>query len=179
MLESLDILILIALAIGVVRGFMTGAVRQVISFIGIIISIVLAIELMNPVGRLAGNALGVAESLQPALGLLAVFLIIQIGLFFAVRAVESVVKTFRLSTVNRVLGGAAGMAKTALILSVVFIGLAHLEVPERENRENSILYAPIAGALPATWDYVSAHLPRMKSLSDRLGEQARQVIDES
>ena len=179
MLESLDILILIALAIGVVRGFMTGAVRQVISLIGIVISIVLAVELMNPVGRLAGNALGVTEGLQPALGLLAVFLIIQILFFFVVRAVETVVKTFRLSTVNRILGGAVGMAKAALVLSVVFIGLAHLEIPERENREESFLYAPIADALPAAWDYVSTHLPRVKSLTDRLGAEARQVLDES
>lgn len=178
MLGSLDILILLALAIGVVRGFMTGAVRQVISFIGMVISIVLAIELMNAVGRLVGDALGVTEALQPALGLLAVFLIIQILLFFVVRAVESVVKTFRLSTVNRLLGGFAGMVKAALVLSVIFIGLAHLDVPEEENREESLFYAPIASALPTAWDYLSTQLPRMKSLSDRLGEQARQVLDE-
>ncbi len=178
MLQSLDILILLALAVGVLRGFMTGAVRQIISFIGIVIAIVLAVELMNPVGRLVGNAIGVSEALQPAIGLLAVFLIIQIVLFFVVRAVESLVKTFRLSAVNRLLGGMAGLAKAALILSVLFIGLAHLDIPEAENREESLLYEPIAGVLPAAWDYVSTHLPRVKSLSDRLGAQARQVLDE-
>ncbi len=178
MLQSLDILILLVLAIGAVRGFVTGAVRQVVSFIGIVVSIVLAIELMSPVGRLVGDVLGVSEALQPALGLLAVFLIIQILLFFVVRAIESVVKTLRLSTVNRLLGSVAGVAKAALILSVIFIALAHLEVPEREKREESAFYAPIAGALPTAWDYVSTQIPRFKSLTDRLGENARQVLDE-
>lgn len=178
MLQSLDILILLALAIGLVRGSMTGAVRQIISFIGIIVSIVLAVELMNPVGRVVGEALGVSVPFWPALGLLAVFLVVQIALFFVVRAIEAVVKTFRLTIVNRILGAAAGVAKAALILSVIFIGLAHFDVPEQENREGSVLYGPIAGALPVAWDYMAQHLPRAKSLTDRLGEQARQVLDD-
>lgn len=177
MLQSLDILILLALGIGVVRGFMTGAVRQIVSFFGILIAIILAVQLMNPVGRMIGTALGASDALYPAIGLLAVFLLVQIVLFFVVRAVESAVKTFRLSTVNRMLGGAAGLAKAALILSLFFLGLAHFNIPEEDNRQNSVLYDPVASALPATWDYVAEHLPRIKSLSDRLGEKARTTLE--
>lgn len=176
--QFLDILIIVALAIGVVRGFMTGAVRQVFSFIGLLIAIILAVELMNPVGHMVGEVFGVTEALQPALGLLAVFLAVQIVLFFVVRAVEAVLTTLRLTTVNRMLGGVTGLAKAALILSVVFIGLAHLEIPERENRQESVLYGPVAGTLPAAWDYVSTQLPRMKSFTNRLGEQARLVLED-
>ncbi len=170
-------LILLALAIGILRGVMTGAVRQVMSFLGTIVAIIFAVELMNPVGGIVGSALGMPDGFHPAVGLLVVFLVLQIILFFVVRATEALIKVFRLNTANRVVGGVVGLGKAALLLSVLFVILAFFDVPEREDRRTSTLYPLIAGVLPVTWDFVSERLPVIKSLSDRMGREAREVLE--
>lgn len=177
MLQTLDIVILLALALGLVRGLMTGAVRQVISLIGILISVVLAVELMDDVGRYLGDVLGITGPLQPLAGLLTVFLILQVVFFFVIRAVEKVIHTLRLSVVNRMLGGAVGVVKAMLVLSLIFIGLAYVEIPGDESREQSALYTPVASSLPAAWDFVATQLPRVQSLSEKLGEEVRGVLE--
>lgn len=176
-LNSLDFLILLALVVGVVRGFMTGAVRQVVSIVGVIVAVFLSIELMNPVGRLIGSALGLSEGFHAVLGLIVVFVLIQIGAFFVTRTIESVIKAVKLNAVNRALGGAVGLGKAALLLSVLFVVLAFFDIPQRENRQISLLYPYVAGVLPVTWDYVSERLPLIKSLSDQIGTEAREVLE--
>ena len=177
-LHSLDILIILALAIGVVRGVLTGAIRQIVTFVGTALAIILAIELMNPVGSMLGEAVGLSERFYPVAGLLAVFLIVQIALLFAGRALETVIKAVRLNAANRLAGGIVGLGKTALLLSILFIVLAFFDFPKEESRVASAFYSHVAGVLPVTWDYVSEHLPRVKSFSDHIGREVRAVIDE-
>lgn len=177
-LNSLDILIMFALSLGVVRGLMTGAVRQIVSLVGTIFAIILAIELMNPVGSIIGSALGLSDGFSPVIGLFVVFAAVQIVVFFVVRAIEAAIKAVKLNTANRAIGGVVGLGKGALILSILFVALAFFDVPERENRDESTLYAPVAGVLPTTWDFVSGRLPQVKSMSDRLGSEAREVLSD-
>ena len=179
MFETLDIVIFLALALGLVRGLMTGAVRQVVSFVGILISIVLAVELMSTVGAFLGKHLGIGGPLQPLAGLLTVFLVLQVVFIFVTRAIERVIHTLRLSVVNRVVGAGVGVAKAGLVLSLIFIGLAYVEIPAQESREQSVLYTPVASSLPVAWDFVSSQLPRVQSLSDQLGEEVRGVLEGS
>lgn len=175
-LGSLDILIAIVLIAGLVRGVMTGAVRQVVSFLGTVVAIILSLELMGPVGSAAGRMVPVSESFEPALGFVVVFVVIQLGLIFAVRLVEAGIKVLRLSPVNRLVGAAVGSCKAALILSVIFLVLSFFDVPEKENRDESALYAPVASVFPATWDYAARHLPAIRNLSDRFGKDVEQAL---
>lgn len=177
-LHSLDILILLALAFGIVRGFMTGAIRQVVTLIGTVLAIILAVELMNPVGSAVGAVVGLSERFYPVAGLLAVFLTVQIAVLFAARALESLVKVVRLTIVNRAAGAIVGLGKAALVVSIIFVVLAFFDVPEQDKREASLLYHDVAGVLPTTWDYVSEQIPKVKSMSDRMGREARAVLEE-
>lgn len=177
-LESLDILIAVALIVGVVRGVATGAVRQIVSFFGTVVAIVLAFQIMRPVGGALDSVLPVSESLQPVVGFVVVFLAIQVALIFVVRLIETGIKVFRLSPVNRIVGAVVGACKAALILSVVFLVLGFFDVPEEENRDASVLYAPVATVFPATWAYAARHLPMIRNLSDRFGKEVEEALSE-
>lgn len=176
--ESLDIIIAVALIAGLVRGVMTGAVRQVVSFAGTIAAIVLSLELMNPIGRLIDGIVPMSDAIAPTVGFVVVFLSIQIVLLFAVRLIEAVIKAFRLTPVNRMVGAGVGACKAALILSVAFMVLGLFEVPERENRDASVLYEPVASVFPVTWDYAARHLPMIRNLSDRFGKEVESVLSD-
>jgi len=175
-LEELDILIALVLVVGLVRGVATGAVRQVVSLLGTVAAIVLSLELMSTVGGAVREIVPVPESFEHAAGFIVVFLVIQIVLLFAVRLIEASIRVFRLTPVNRLVGGVVGAGKAALLLSVLFLVLGFFEVPAQGDREESVLYVPVASVFPVTWDYAARHLPRIRNLTDRFGKEVDHVI---
>lgn len=175
-LESLDVLIILVLAVGVLRGVTTGAIRQVVSFVGTLVAIVIGLELMGVVGRLVGQLFGLSDALQPAVGFLVIFITIQIALVAGVRLLEAAVKMFKLNPLNRLAGAVIGAAKAVLILSVLFLVLGFFNVPEEENRNNSVLYEPVALVFPTAWNYAAEYLPYMRSLSDKFGKEVESVL---
>jgi membrane protein required for colicin V production len=176
-MQSLDIVILLVLAGGLIRGFSTGVVRQVAGIVGIILTFVVAITLMRPVGLVVSASTGIPEGWAPIAGFLVIFLALQIMLFIAVRFIETVVGALRLTVVNRLLGSAFGAFKAALLLSVAFLVLSFAEVPGRESRASSALYGPVASVLPGTWDAVSQHLPEVQRLSERFRQHVEATVD--
>ncbi len=172
----MDVLIVLVVMIGVLRGVTTGAVRQVVSLLGTIVAIVLGLELMHVVGGIVGAVLGAGELIQPALGFIIVFAVLQIVLLIASRLLEAVLKALKLNPLNRVAGAVLGGLKAVLILSVVLLMLGFFDMPDPENREASVLYEPVAAVFPATWDHVARYLPYMQELSDKFGREIEEVL---
>ncbi len=172
-LAALDWFILVILTGGLIRGFVVGAVRQVASIAGLIVAFFLSVQLMHPIGALIVSSLGLSEAVGPIAGFVVIFVGVQL-LFLAVsRLLEQVIDTLSLSLVNRAAGGALGGFKAALLLSVLFLVLGGMEVPSREAREQSVLYAPVAVALPKTLDAASPYLPAAEKASETFGESAQ------
>lgn len=169
-LNTLDLLILAALAIGMVRGFWTGVIRQLASLVGLLLAFLLALRLMAPVGVMIVESLSLSEQLAPVLGFIAVFLVVQIAVFALARTIEKLVGVLHLGVINRVAGGLFGGAKAALLVSVLFLVLATFETPSEQTRQTSQLYEPVAGVLPRAWDAAADYWPRIQHLAEKFNE---------
>ena len=169
----LDILIAVGLLIGLGRGLSTGAVRQIVGLAGTVLAIVLALELMHPVGNAIGGILGAGASIVPILGFIVVFAAVQLALYVLAKIIETSLKMLRLSMLNRAAGAVFGLCKAALLMSVLFLVLNFFNVPNSQNREVSVLYGPVAAVFPATWDFAARQFPAVRDLSDRFGEEVR------
>lgn len=165
----LDLVILAVLCIGAVRGYMTGLVRQVASLIGFVVSFIVAVQLMGGIGHIAEISLGISPRVAPLVGFILSFMALQVAIFAGVRMIESLVGALKVSFLNRLAGGALGALKGALALGVVFLVLAYAGVPGEASRNDSVLYAPVAGVVPVVWNYAAEHLPRIRTLSEQFG----------
>lgn len=172
----LDWFIVVALGGGLVRGLMVGAIRQVASIAGLILSFILAVQLMRPIGGLTVDSIGLSASTAPLVGFVVVFTGVQLVVIALARLLEAAVESLHLSFANRAAGGALGAFKAALILSVLFLITTHVGVPDATSQSKSTLYAPVASVLPGTWDYVAAYLPAMRQASDAFGREVRPRI---
>lgn len=172
-LAALDWFILIVLAGGLIRGFMVGAVRQVASIAGLVVSFFLSVQLMHAVGGLIVVSLGLSEAVGPIAGFVVIFVGVQLLFLALSRLLERVLETLSLSLVNRAAGGALGGFKAALLLSVLFLVLSGMEMPSSQVRKQSMLYAPVATALPKTLDAASPYLPAAKRASETFGRTVR------
>ena len=169
-MNTLDLIILGFLGGGIVIGIRSGLIKQVLGFVGLLLAFLLGYQLMEPAGALVRDSLGLSPDIAPLLGFALVFLAVQVLVFAAVRMIEALVGVLRLSSVNRLLGGAVGAAKAALVLSVAFVVLAGMHVPSEDTRKESRLYMPVASVLPEAWAYAEALFPQLESLADRFGE---------
>lgn len=168
-MNSVDIVIIIALLVGVVRGFSSGIIRQVAGIVGIVLSLLFALHLMGPLGDQFSETTGWATGFTAVLAFLVVFVAIQIGMFFAARLIDRVVGLLRLTILNRVAGGIFGGLKAALLVSVFLIILRVLGLPSEDARRSSVLYEPVASLVPETWDVAARHLPAVKQFSNEFG----------
>lgn len=165
-LATLDWFILIVLAGGLIRGFMVGAVRQITSLAGLALAFLLSVQFMHPVGGLVVSTFGFSEAMGPIIGFIVIFVGVQLLFMVLSRLLEQVLETLSLTLVNRAAGGALGGFKAALLLSVLFLVLSGVNMPSEDTRQQSVLYGPVAKALPKTLEAASPYVPAAKRASD-------------
>ncbi len=177
-MSALDIFILVSLAAGIFHGFTTGVIRQVSSVVGLIFGFLVALQLMGPVGEALTELMGVSDKFGPVVGFIFVFVAFHLAVILLVKFFETVLDILKLTTANRVLGGFAGALKAGLILSILFMALAYAGVPDGLSRSESVLYKPVAGALPVTWDVVRAVFPEVEELSEKFVKKVEEQVDD-
>lgn len=177
MLSGLDWLIIVVLIVGLIRGYMIGAVRQVASLLGLVVAFFFSVEFMGIVGGSIVAALGLSQSLAPLAGFTVIFLGIWAIFLILSRLVERLVDTLSLTPLNRAAGSAVGAFKTALLMSLLFLVLTGLEMPDQRTRKQSALYYPVARLLPATIEATEAWFPAAKDAADQLGRRVRSEVE--
>ena len=170
-MSLLDLIILLVLAFGVIRGYGTGVIRQVVGIAGLVVAFALALQCMEAAGALVARSLAVSETIAPLVGFVLVFLAVRVVVFGVARVAETVTEALRLSLLNRLAGGVAGALQAALLLSLVFLILDPLGVPGTAERQDARFYAPVAAALPEAWDYAAARWPRLEKASEKFSRR--------
>lgn len=165
-LALLDWFILAVLAGGVVRGFVVGAVRQIMSIIGLVVAFGMAVQFMHPVGSVVVSSLGLSEAVAPLAGFIVVFGGVQVLFFGVSRLMEGLLDVLALTLLNRAAGGALGAFKAVLLLSVLFLVLSGMDMPDEEARQASVLYTPVTQALPHTLNAASPYLSEADRVAD-------------
>jgi membrane protein required for colicin V production len=132
---------------------------------------------MRSVGALIVSSLGLSDSLAPLAGFTVLFLGVYLVFMAVSRFLEHALESLSLSVLNRAAGSVVGAFKAALLLSLLFLILGGLELPEQETRTASTLYSPVAQLLPQAIDATSEWFPAAKEAADQLGRQVRSEIE--
>ena len=176
-MNTLDLLILIGLAGGLIIGLRSGLIKQALSFVGMLVAFVLSLHLMTPGGEMAAGSLGISEDIAPLVGFVLVFLLVQVAVFGLTKLLEAVIGALKLSWANRLLGGGVGAFKACLVLSVVFLVFGFLNVPSEDTRNESAFYAPVSTMLPTAWGFVSDTFPQVAKVSEQFGKKAQEETE--
>lgn len=179
-IHVLDLLIAIAVAGAIYIGFRTGAIRQVFGFAGVIVAFVAGYLYMHPAGDVVVSILNIGYSIAPLMGFIAIFALVQLTFVAAIRVLEGIFGVLKLTVLNRLAGGALAAGKAVLLLSIVFLALGTVDIPEPEARTGSVLYEPVASALPSAWSYVSSEVLTTEEFVEAFRMQLeRRVADRS
>lgn len=142
----IDLVIIIILAGCLIEGFLRGLIKELIGVVSVALGIYIA--------RLYGDDMsiwlkeweipaGIADALAYAL----VFAAISAAVSFAAHVLSELVQMARLSTLNRIFGGVAGLVKGLIVVLIVVFGISKIDqykpVLSPKTRAASKLYEPM------------------------------------
>ncbi|GHV56042.1 hypothetical protein FACS1894182_01800 [Bacteroidia bacterium] len=154
----LDIAIIVCIVIGLIKGLSDGFVKQLVSFIALILAIVFAGQISVPVKSfLLRYITGTAVSPQviTALCYIIAFVLIILLMSLLGKIIDVAIKLSPAKSLNILLGGLFGMFIWTLSLSIIFNLFAVFDsgstILPKHVQEKSILYYPVKSVLPAIY----------------------------
>ena len=154
----IDIVILVALGVGTVIGFMKGGVRQLASLIGLLVGLFVARALYPRVAEWIAPAIGTSMTVACVIGFFMIW--IAIPLLFSVLGsfLTQALNAIHLGCINRWMGAALGAIKYFLVIGM-FIQLIQFVDPTNKlisetTQKESVLYTPI-------YDITSLFIPEI------------------
>lgn len=150
-MSIIDIIISVVVLLGVYRGFMAGMIKTAFSLISWLVALVSASKLAKSVQVFF---IGFHDSpvLQLAMSFVFVFLVVLLILQLVIWAFQKAFSALKLDIINKLagglLGGAVGLLKILVVLSIASPLLMRFEMWERSPLAQGLLpLAPVAKTL--------------------------------
>lgn len=169
-MSAFDILLLIPLGVGAVKGFQRGLVLEVASLVAFVLGAVGGLALLNDAIPLVRHYVGEAFGLLPLVAFLLVFVAIVWGVHLLGSFVKKAVHLTPLGVLDNVGGGAVGVLKWVLGLSLLLhgIGLSGLQLIAPNLAANSQVLPLVREATPVALQIVGFVMPFASTLLVKL-----------
>lgn len=169
-MSAFDLLLLLPLGIGAVKGYRRGLVLEVASLLAFVLGAVGGLALLNDAIPLVRHYVGEAFGLLPLVSFLLVFAAIVWGVHLLSGFIKTAVHLTPLGVLDNLGGAASGVLKWVLGLSLLLhgIGLAGLNLVSPGLVAESQVLPWVQQATPVALQVVSFVLPFAGTLLERL-----------
>lgn len=155
-MQTIDIIIAVLLAIGLIGGLRDGAVKQVAGLAGLIGGLLIGRAFYMPVGEWLIAAFGMSAEVAHITAFILILIVVPLLFSLVGWLVSKILHVICLGWVNRLLGGAVGVLKYALFVGVIITGIEFFDKDDAlisaSNKEASVLYYPIHQATGIFFD---------------------------
>jgi membrane protein required for colicin V production len=166
----LDLLLLLPLAVGTVKGYRRGLVLEAVSLLAFVLGVVGGLSLLSAAVPVVRSYLGELFGLLP----LVAFLLVLVGIMWGVHLLGGLLKTAvhltPLGVLDHLLGGAAGALKWLLGLSLLLHGttLAGVHLLAPSLTAGSVVLPWVQKATPLALQLTAYALPFAHNLLAKL-----------
>ena len=160
----IDIFLYGGLLVGAYYGFRGGFVKKLFNLLALIASVVIATQLMEPVGDML-NGIGIPIPAAYVFGFALVNIVLMVIAILLYRRFggSGVAKS-----TSQFLGVVVGIIEGSIVISLVLLALRVFEFPGKSTRDESLLYKPLVNAAPKTFDFLRSYLPGAGSFKEEL-----------
>lgn len=155
-MNSLDIYLILPIAIGFVFGLFKGLIKELTSLVAIVLGIYGAKLFAPLMASILINGFDFSPATANPLAYIILFIAIGVGLLFLANALNKIFNSLSLGGLNKLLGGLFGALKYALIVSVllnVFDALdSKFSLMKQQTKDYSIAYKPLMKFGPKLWE---------------------------
>ena len=143
-MSAFDILVVVILAVGLIRGYKRGFLSQLAGLVGLVAGLLIARALYISAGEYLAVKVGTSVMLGQVLAFFLIWIAVPMILSLIANLLTKALQVVCLDFINRLLGAVLGGMKYLLLLSLLLQLVAFVdpkgEVVPRETMENSELY---------------------------------------
>ena len=143
-MSAFDILVVVILAVGLIRGYKRGFLSQLAGLVGLVAGLLIARALYISAGEYLAVKVGTSVMLGQVLAFFLIWIAVPMILSLIANLLTKALQVVCLDFINRLLGAVLGGMKYLLLLSLLLQLVAFVdpegEVVSRETMENSELY---------------------------------------
>ena len=164
----IDIILLVLLGFGAVKGFRQGFIVEIFSFFAFFIGLFVALEFTIPVSLYLFGSSSFFD-----IGAIVVFIGLFVLLSFLIklgaRAIKNIVDFTFFGTLDNTFGAIAGVLKSAFILSIILwvFDSVGFDLVDRYSH-GTVIFPYIVGIGPTVFGWLSGLLPFIKDLIDTM-----------
>ncbi len=146
-MNTIDIIILVLLGIGMVVGFMKGLLKQLASVIGLIAGLLVARSLYGMVGEKLAPQIGTSVTVAQVISFIAIWVAIPLILYIIASMLTKALDAVHLGGINRLSGALLGILINILWIGVFIEVLQYIDsdnvLISKTKKEDSLLYYPV------------------------------------
>lgn len=169
-MSVIDIILILLLLFGLIRGFMRGLFVELASLIALLAGIYGAIHFSNYAATFLENQVDWEQKYISAAAFAITFIIIVLVISLAGKALTKLADFAMLGIVNKLLGALFGVLKTAFILSIILVVIEKINptllLISEESKEESALYYPIQILAPTVFPIILQEKEQLENDSD-------------
>ena len=154
----LDLFFAIPLVWGIVRGLMSGFIRSLSVFVGLILGITLAQTYAADLSPIISEWFTLSARQCLSLAYVVIFIAVMLLVAIVARILDKFLHLILLGWLNKLLGALFGFFKWAIILSLFIMLIEYanskFEFLTPEKKSESLLYEPIKNVVPTIMPYV-------------------------
>ena len=146
-MNKIDILLLVILGFGLVRGFMRGLIIEMASLLAIVVGIYGAIHFSFFTARLLGELMPSSQQTIEVVAFGITLIVLMLAVMFLAKVLTKMLKAAELGFLNRLAGALFGALKAAVIVGSLFVFLERTFQTEKwlsaSALSESVLYEPV------------------------------------
>lgn len=145
-MSYIDIIIVLFLLYGAVRGYFKGLVIEVATLLGLVLGVYLAMKYSVYIENILRDFLNLSEGYLHPVGWGVTFVLVAIAIYLLGKMLTNLVAAVSLGLVNKLAGMVLGVMKYFVILCILLMIVNALDdsfgIISSETKEKSIFYRP-------------------------------------
>lgn len=158
-MSIIDIIILVPIAFGLIRGLMNGLVQELTVLVALVLGVIGAKMWSPELGQRLSEAFTWSDKVSTAVAYAVILFTITVGLGLLGRLLTRILRAASLGGLNRLFGALFGALKWAIIVGAIFAVTDmfndKIQIIKPEAKEASALYQPIQQLFGIAWDEVA------------------------
>lgn len=175
-MNTLDIIFLAIIGLGVVLGFLKGALKQLAGLLGLVVGLLAAKALYASVAESVFSRVTDNLTVAQVLSFVAIWVAVPLLFWLVASVLTKMMEAVSLGWMNRLLGAALGGLVHALVLSLLVCVLEVVDADNlllgRDAKRQSVLYdrlKPLAGLfLPAAQEFTKQIYKEINDATERI-----------
>jgi uncharacterized membrane protein required for colicin V production len=169
--SPIDLLFLLGFGLAGFLGHRGGMTKKLFNLLIIVVGVALGAKLMKTVGSFFSEPGILKEGPAVAVGFAIIFLLVIVPSMILYHRFG---KTGLGKTSTSVVGIVLGVVEGALLMSFLMLGLALMDVPDNDTRQESLFYLPVTQLVPRTLEVLQGYLPGARELRDEIARQLKE-----